>query len=277
MPLFSQHKQKTDFRFFSLGSGSSGNCYFLGNTKYGILIDAGIGIRTILKTLTEYGTSIANIRGVLVTHDHADHVKTVSYLAKKYNIPIYTTESVFAGIKRGRYGQYELEKINMRIISKDIPFVIDDFTINAFEVPHDSIDNNGFYVTFEDQHFVLATDVGRITPTIEHYMKLANHLVIEANYDPEMLRTGKYPYHLKERITCGMGHISNDIIADCLAKNYTSEKHNIWLCHLSKDNNTPELAYNAVYSKLISVGANVGIDLKLEVLSRNKASGLRYF
>ena len=276
MPLFSQQKRTTDFRFFSLGSGSSGNCYFLGNSKYGILIDAGIGIRTIQKTLKEYGSSIDNIHGILVTHDHADHVKTVSYLAKKHNIPIYTTESVFGGIKRGRYAQYELEKINMRIITKETPFVIEDFTVQAFEVPHDSIDNNGFYITFEDQHFVLATDVGRMTPTIEQYIKLANHLVIEANYDPEMLRTGSYPLRLKERITCGMGHMSNDIIACALAENYTTQK-NIWLCHLSKDNNTPDLAFDAVSKQLLNIGVNVGVDLKLEVLSRNKASGLRYF
>lgn len=164
----------------------------------------------------------------------------------------------------------------MREITKETPFVIEDFTVQAFEVPHDSIDNNGFYITFEDQHFVLATDVGRLTPTIEQYIKLANHLVIEANYDPEMLRTGSYPYRLKERITCGMGHMSNDIIASALAKNYNTQK-NIWLCHLSKDNNTPDLAFNAVSKQLLNIGVNVGVDLKLEVLSRNKASGLRYF
>lgn len=277
MPLFSQHTQTTDYCFFSLGSGSSGNCYFLGNKKYGILIDAGIGIRTIQKTLTEYGVSMGNIRGILVTHDHADHVKTISYLAKKYSLPIYATESVFGGIQRGRCSQYELERINMRTITKGISFEIEDFTIQAFEVPHDSIDNNGFHITFENQHFVLATDMGRITPEIEKYIQIANHLVIEANYDMQMLQSGKYPLHLKQRITSGMGHISNDLVAAALAKNYSSNKQNIWLCHLSKDNNTPELAFNAVHQKLKEVGVKIGTDLNLEVLSRNKASGLRYF
>lgn len=277
MPLFSQHKQTTDFRFFSLGSGSSGNCYFLGNKKYGILIDAGIGIRTIQKTLSEYGIALSSIRGILVTHDHADHVKTVSYLAKKYSLPVYTTESVFSGIQRGRCMQYELEKINMRTITRGTPFVIEDFTIEAFEVPHDSIDNNGYHIVFDKQHFVLATDMGRITPVIEQYIQIANHLVIEANYDMQMLQSGKYPLHLKQRIASGMGHISNDLVAEALAKNYSSNKQNIWLCHLSKDNNTPDLAFNTVHKKLKEAGANIGGNLNLEVLSRNKASGLRYF
>lgn len=277
MPLFGQQNIFTDFRFFSLGSGSSGNCYFLGSKKYGILIDAGINIRSILKTLTEFGSSISQVRGILVTHDHADHIKTVAYIAKKYNIPIYATESVFAGINRSRYTQHTLDKINMRVIRKGEPFLIEDFLIEAFDVPHDSIDNNGYKIDFAGQCFVLATDIGRITNTIENYATMANHLVFEANYDLEMLKNGSYPYRLKQRITSGMGHLGNHEAADFLAKIYNRNHKNIWLCHLSKDNNTPEIALNTISQKLTERGVKVGTDLKIEVLNRGKASGLRYF
>lgn len=275
MPLFSQNNNLSSFRFFSLGSGSSGNCYFLGNREYGILIDAGIGIRTINKALTEYGTSLSRIRAVLVTHDHADHIKTVGCLGTKYNIPVYATQRVHQGIERSRYTPVKIGNHSKKIIELEQAFVIEDFSITSFEVPHDSIENTGFHLDFKGQQFLLVTDVGRITPTIEKYARNANHIVFEANYDDDMLRNGAYPKYLKERICSGMGHISNKLSAQFLAEIYSDRLKNIWLCHLSKDNNTPQLAFSTIASHLESVGAKIGVNLKLETLSRHKTSGLR--
>lgn len=274
MPLFKlQNNMQSKYKFFSLGSGSSGNCYYLGNNDHGILIDAGVGIRKVLKTLREYGISFDKLRGVLVTHDHADHIKTAGCLAIKYNLPVYTTEAIHFGIRRSRFTQGELYS-SRKIIEKYQPFAIESFEITAFEVPHDSIENVGYHIRFAGETFVLITDIGRITPTIKEYAAQANHLVIEANYDNHMLSTGHYPTHLKERICNGMGHLSNHQSADFLNSIYNEQLKNIWLCHLSQDNNRPDLAYQTIAESLANAGAKIGDNLSLETLSRYKASGL---
>lgn len=270
--LFNQPK----YKFFSLGSGSSGNCYFLGSRQYGILIDAGIGVRTIKKYLREYGIAFENIVGILITHDHADHIKTLGALGGKFNIPIFTTQAIHDGIDRSRYIDADMSG-SRRVIHKEQTFAIKDFQITAFDVPHDSIENLGYRIEFEGQTFVLITDMGRATEAIQHNIKLANHLVIEANYDDEMLRNGRYPEYLKQRIASGNGHISNRISADIVSQSCSPNLKNVWLCHLSKDNNTPDIAYSTFKEKLQSKGVRVDEDIKLEVLSRYKASGLREF
>lgn len=270
--LFKQNK----YKFFSIGSGSSGNCSYLGTREYGILIDAGVGIRTIKKALREYGVSFDKIIAVLITHDHADHIKMVGYFGDKCNIPIYATQAVHEGILRNRAVQVGLHQ-SRRIIEKETPFFIKDFKITAFEVPHDSIDNVGFHIELDEQVFVLATDIGRITDTIKRYASQAHHLVIEANYDDYMLQAGRYPYYLKQRITNGMGHLSNQHSAAFIASIYNERMQNIWLCHLSQDNNHPELAYKTVELALAANGIIVGKNIRLEALSRFKVSGLREF
>lgn len=270
--LFTERK----YKFFSFGSGSSGNCYYLGTNEYGILIDAGIGIRNVQKSLREYGVSFDKIVGVIITHDHADHIKTVGCFGNKYNLPIYATQTVHDSIRRNKFLNIDL-LASRRVIDKETPFTIRDFTITAFEVPHDSIENVGYRIQFDDQVFVLLTDVGRITDTIRKYTLQANHLVMEANYDEVMLQNGRYPYYLKERITSGMGHISNRLSSEFIASIYNDNMQNIWLCHLSQDNNHPELAFKSVEQALYFNGVIVGKDVKLEALSRHKVSGLREF
>ena len=264
------------YKFFSMGSGSSGNCYYLGTREYGILIDAGVGIRTVKKALREYGVSFDKIKAVLITHDHTDHVKTVGCFGDKFNIPIYTTDTIHEGIQRNRIVQANLYQTK-RIIEKDVPFTIGEFSVTAFQVPHDSIDNIGYHIEFEGQSFVLITDIGCITDKVREYACRANHLVIEANYDEYMLQNGRYPYYLKQRIGNGMGHLSNRLSAEFIASIYNERMQNIWLCHLSQDNNRPEIAFSAVEEALKSKGCKVGEKLRLEALSRYKVSGLREF
>lgn len=267
---------ETKYKFFSLGSGSSGNCYYLGNHEYGILIDVGIGIRTIQRSLREYGIALEKIAAVLITHDHADHIKTVGCFGDKYCIPIFATQTVHDGIRRNKYINADLTT-SRRIVEKEQSFSIRDFHITAFDVPHDSLENVGYRIEFDGQIFVLITDVGRITDTIRKYAEAANHLVMEANYDETMLQNGRYPYYLKERIASGMGHISNRLSSEFIATIYNENMQNIWLCHLSQDNNHPELAYKTVEQALHDKGIIVGKDVKLEALSRHKVSGLREF
>lgn len=262
--------------FFSLASGSSGNCYYLGTTEYGLLIDAGIGLRTIKKALKDKSIEMEKIIAVLVTHDHADHIKTVGILGERMNIPVYATEGVHAGINKSRYVEDKLYA-SKRIIEKEVPFEIRDFRITAFQVPHDSTDSVGYFIELGQHKFTIATDVGHITETVGHYICQANHLVIETNYDEEMLQFGTYPAFLKERVASPTGHLSNREAAEFLATHYRPELKDIWLCHLSRDNNHPELAYKTVDIRLFQEGIRVGKDVSLVALKRTTPSDLYVF
>lgn len=261
------------YTFFSLGSGSSGNCYYLGNSKYGILIDAGIGPRIIKKRLAEHGVDMSTIWAVIITHDHFDHIRSVGHLGEKQNIPVYATDAVHRAISRTPLVKQKLNG-SVRMIKKWIPFKIKDLKITAFPVPHDSMENVGYFIEFGKNKLMIATDIGNITDDIRSFMLKANHLVIESNYDEEMLLNGRYPQSLKDRITNGTGHISNRETAQFLAKNYSSKLKNIWLCHLSGDNNHPQLAYDTVANELANKGVKVGEEVKLSVFGRNVLSDI---
>lgn len=263
-------------KFMSLASGSSGNCYYIGTEGCGILVDAGIATRTIKKRLKEAGIGMETIYGVFVTHDHADHIKSVGTLGEKQHIPVYATARIHAGIDRS-YCVADKLCTSARYIEKYRPLQFHDFLIEAFEVPHDGTDNVGYSIKAGERTFVFLTDLGEITPVAAGYIRRADYLVLEANYDEEMLRTGKYPFHLKERIASRTGHLSNQAAAGFLADNFTGRLKYIWLCHLSKDNNHPELAYKTVEWKLREKGVVVGKDVQLCALKRTTPSGLYEF
>lgn len=263
-------------KFLSFGSGSSGNCYFLGTSEYGILIDAGVGIRTLKKVLKENELGLEKIVAVFITHDHADHIKTVGCLGEKYGIPVYATEAVHRGIEKSRYVAEPLYS-SRRFLEKEVPLQIRDFTLTAFEVPHDGTDNVGYHIIYGEHKLTIATDVGHITETVARYLRMGNHLIVEANYDEEMLRQGNYPYFLKERIISPTGHLSNRETAEFLAQNFDLHVKNIWLCHLSKDNNHPELACKTVEMAMSQYGIRIGKDVNLSALKRNNPSDVFYF
>ena len=216
-------------KFISLASGSSGNCYFLGTDRYGILVDAGIGIRTIKKTLKELGIGLDIIRAVFITHDHADHIKAVGHLGEKFGIPVYSTPEVHAGINKS-YCMTEKLSTCVHYLHKGETMELEDFAITAFEVPHDGTDNVGYCINIDGKIFSFLTDLGHITPTAAEYICKANYLVLEANYDEEMLKMGPYPQYLKERIAGPNGHMSNRETADFLAENINESLKYIWLC-----------------------------------------------
>ncbi len=263
-------------KFISLASGSSGNCYYIGTERYGILIDAGIAVRTIRKSLKDVGVTMDMIRAVFVTHDHADHIKSVGGLGEKLNIPIYTTRRIHEGINKN-YCMTEKLSTSVRYLEKQQPMQLEDFRIESFEVPHDGTDNVGYCIEIDGKTFSFLTDLGEITPTAAAYIHKANYLILEANYDEEMLRMGPYAQHLKDRIASRTGHLSNRTTAEFLAENIAPHLRNIWLCHLSKDNNHPELAYKTVELKLRERGIIVGKDVQLCALKRTTPSELYEF
>jgi Metal-dependent hydrolases of the beta-lactamase superfamily I len=262
-------------RFLSLASGSSGNCYYIGTEDYGILLDAGIGIRSIKKILKDNGIGLEQIMAVFITHDHTDHIKAVGCLGEKYGIPIFATREVHTGIENSYYVEDKLYT-SRRIIEKEEAIWIKELKIIAFQVPHDASDCVGYMVQYKDQKCVLATDIGHINDTVAQYIRLANHLIIEANYDKEMLINGKYPTFLKTRIMQGTGHLCNSETAEFLAANFDLHLKNVWLCHLSKDNNHPDLAVKTVEMAMGQYGIRIGKDVNVTALKRTNPSEL-YF
>lgn len=261
-------------RFISLASGSSGNCYFIGNMFHGILVDAGIGPRTIKKRLKEVGIDFSQIMAVFVTHDHVDHIKGVGSLGEKHKIPIYTTRLVHEGMERS-YGMTEkLTNASRRFIEKNETVSIFDFHVTAFGVSHDSTDSVGYTIHYRGKRFTIATDLGYICESAAEHIRKANYLVIETNYDEMMLMTGHYPYPLKRRVAAETGHMDNKHTASFLAQNYHQGLSHIYLCHLSKDNNLPDLAYETVKEKLLENGIRVGDHLSLMPLPRTTPTKL---
>ena len=244
--------------FISLGSGSSGNCCYLGTDTSGILIDAGVRADIVEDSLLHNGLNIDNVRGILLTHDHSDHIKYAYTLLRTHkHIRLFCTNRVLMGVLRRHSISKRIKEYHTPIF-KEIPFKVLDFEVTAFEVPHDGTDNMGFSIEYGDRRFVIATDLGAVTERAHYYMSRANYLVIEANYDLKMLRLGRYPEYLKARIQTTRGHLDNTDTAAFLTEIMNPELEYIFLCHLSADNNTPEKALETVGSALREAGYKVG-------------------
>uniref|UniRef100_A0AB33JGQ9 MBL fold metallo-hydrolase n=2 Tax=unclassified Prevotella TaxID=2638335 RepID=A0AB33JGQ9_9BACT len=260
-------------KFVSFGSGSSGNSYLLYTETDGLLIDAGVGIRTLKKHFREYGLSLSQIHHVLITHDHADHIKSVGSISSDYNLPVYSTLKVHTGIEKNFCVRRKIAPHFAKIIDKDTTIQIGNFSVTPFEVPHDSSDNVGYKIVYGGVTFCILTDVGHITEQMKEIIGEANYLVIEANHDAEMLATGPYPQHLKTRISGPTGHLSNLECAKALAENATEKLRYVWLCHLSEENNHPVLAQKTIEQTLRSYGIIAGVDFQVEVLKRKIPTG----
>lgn len=260
-------------RFMSLASGSTGNCYYLEHNQQGILIDAGITHYDIKEGLAQQGLSLErDVQAILLTHNHADHARTVGTLANHYELPVYATQPVQVELDRMR-GVERIKHQERFAIEAEQPFELIGLTITPFTVPHDSADNVGYHISTEEGFsFTLATDIGHLTPTIEHYASIAHHLVLESNYDTEMLRIGKYPPFLKKRISGPLGHLSNAESVNFLCRIWRPTMRNVFLCHLSKENNHPELVRKTFDIRLFSEGIRVGKDVYITPLQRNHCS-----
>jgi phosphoribosyl 1,2-cyclic phosphodiesterase len=244
--------------YISFGSGSSGNCCYLGTRNAGILIDAGILTETVVDTLKENGIKMENIVGICLTHDHGDHVKYAYNIVRKHkHMKVYCTNRVVNGMLRKHNISKRIKDYHSPIF-KEIPFKLGNFEITAFDVPHDGDDNMGFFVRHGDKNFVVATDLGAISERARHYISQAHYLMIEANYDNEMLIKGTYPDYLKRRIQTDRGHMDNVETAAFLSEIYTPQLKYIFLCHLSNDNNTPEIALNTISKALKDRGLTIG-------------------
>lgn len=263
-------------KFFSISSGSNGNCYYIGNENTALLIDAGIGPRTIKKRLAEHNIELDSIEFILVTHDHIDHIKSLGVIADKYKIPVYATEKLHQALDRHSCTRCRLSGC----VRKTLPDTISEYkgvTFIPFIVPHDATETVGYFIDFYGVKFTFLTDVGSITDDVIKYSRMAETVIFESNYDLDMLIGGSYSSDLKVRIMKGHGHLSNEQAASAIKRIYNRNLRNIFLCHLSENNNTPELAYHEVSKGLKDIGVRIGVDVTLTCLPRKEVSGLYTF
>lgn len=244
--------------YCSFGSGSSGNSCYIGSAEGGMIIDAGIRAEDIERGLASNGIDMRHVKALLLTHDHADHVKYAYALLRNHrHLKLFCSNRVLNGMLRKHAISKRIKEYHVPIF-KEIPFKILDFEITAFDVPHDGTDNMGFSVEYDNRRFVVATDLGDVTERAAHYIAGANYLMIEANYDLNMLRFGRYPEYLKARIMGCNGHLDNRRTAEFLSEVINPRLSHIFLCHLSKDNNTPNIALKTVRDALEAKGLKVG-------------------
>ena len=259
-------------KFLCFGSGSSGNCYYLSSGQDAIIIDAGVGIRSLKKNFIKYGINHKRIKAILVTHDHLDHTRSVGTLSRLLDVKVYSSAPVLSKLHISPFSKLDLNQCVS--VEEEISFNIGNLVITPFHIPHDSAENYGYSITYDDCKFTLMTDVGMLTEQIRKYIKISNYLVLEADYDVDRLAVNpRYDKKLKERIKSGFGHLSNIQTAEILVDNYHTGLKSVWLCHLSEENNSPELAKHTVKDILSENGIFAGKDFSLNVLSRKTPSG----
>ena len=259
-------------RLCSIASGSSGNCIYVGSEKTHLLVDTGISKKRIEDGLSELGIKGEELSGVLITHEHADHIQGLGVFCRKYGIPVYATKGTIAGILEYR-GLGKVPEGLWHEIEIDHRFPIGDVDIKPFAISHDANEPSGFRVETSKQAVAVATDLGMYDDYIVENLKKLNAVVLEANHDIHMLEVGPYPYYLKQRVMGDKGHLSNELTGRLLCNILHDNLKYIMLGHLSKENNYEELAKETV--KLEVTMGDVpyrGEDLPLLVAKRDNMS-----
>lgn len=236
------------FQVHVLASGSKGNAIYIQSGGTGLLVDAGISARRIANGLAEIGVKPTDLSGILITHEHRDHVAGLPVFCRKYGVPVYAKEATWYGLGCRR----EIEPACCRILPETIR--LGELTVDPFAIPHDAADPVGFVLTNNGAKCTVATDVGFVTEPVRTALADADVLVLESNHDVTMLKNGPYPRMLQQRILSNRGHLSNADAAWTLAKLPPRPSLDVFLAHLSHENNTPSLAYNTVRDVLYTAG-----------------------
>ncbi len=256
----------------AIGSGSQGNAIIVGNEKCKILIDCGFQLNKLANKLLEVGLSPYDIDAIVVTHEHNDHIKGVVDLSDKCKIPLYMATRTHAVIKnKSCTGNINDAKPLQYVKTFVCPTEIDikGIKVEPFRISHDAVYPVGYSFSDEDSKAVYATDLGAVTPTVEAAAMGADLIMIESNYDFEMLRRGKYPVFLKTRIQGIKGHLSNNNCGEFVVKLYNTGTKNFILGHISQQNNLPEIAYATTVDALSKAGAVYGKDYNLFVAEQD--------
>jgi len=238
--------------FTILGSGSAGNCTYLETEESRLLIDAGLSLRQIRKRLARIGRAPENLTGILVTHEHSDHVQALAQLSEKFKLPVYCNRPTREAI------EYQLRiKLDCHLFETGGSFELGDILVETFMVPHDAQDPVGFLLKTAHGNIGFLTDLGHATKLVVERVRRANVLVLETNHDVKMLQDCVHrPWGLKQRILSRHGHLSNEAAAEAAAQIMSDELRHLYLGHLSRECNHPDLAYQVMSQKLQQIGAS---------------------
>lgn len=247
-----------------LASGSSGNSAFvqIGDTK--LLIDAGISARRIKKNLLELGVALEEINGVLITHEHRDHVNGLAALTQKYGVPVYARPDTF----RSMYCYARLNEMCCHNIGDS--FSVGSLKIETFNTSHDAVDPVGFSIYGHNKKCTVVTDLGFVTSNVQKALDHSDVLILEANHDVEMLQKGSYPWYLKQRILSNKGHLSNSDAAWALVRMKKKQRTNVLLAHLSEENNCPDTVRDTVFKIVEGQGYLIGSQLNIKLAKQHE-------
>jgi phosphoribosyl 1,2-cyclic phosphodiesterase len=247
-----------------LGSGSAGNCAYLETAQARILIDAGFSLRQIRKRLAAIGRAPENLTAILVTHEHSDHVQGLVQLGEKLHIPVYCNRPTQEAI------EYQLQtRLDCRLFSTGASFEIEDMEVETFSIPHDAQDPVGFLVKTADGNIGFLTDLGHATKLALERVRHASVLILESNHDVKLLQDCPHrPWSLKQRILSRHGHLSNEAAAEAAEQIMSDGLRHLYLGHLSRECNRPQLAFEVMTRRLQKIGAH---HVRLEVTSQGAA------
>lgn len=259
-------------RLCSIASGSSGNCIYVGTDATNLLVDAGISGKKTDAGLKELGIAGSEVDGILITHEHSDHISGLGVLARKYGIPIYGTKGTLNAI-RAYSGLGKVDPELFHVINSDDAFCIKDITVHPMHISHDAAEPVAYRMSHDKKKIGIITDLGMYNDYTIENLKGMDALFIEANHDVRMLQVGPYPYYLKQRILGDRGHLSNELSGRLLGALLHDNMKQVVLGHLSKENNMAELAYETVRLEIMN-GDNPydGDDFPIQVARRSDVS-----
>lgn len=256
----------------SIASGSSGNCTFVGTERTSLLVDVGVSARQAVQGLNSLDRDAREMDGILLTHEHSDHIRGIGVMARKFGLPIYGTQGTLEAVRSCR-SLGAIDEGLFHVIRSDEAFTIGDITALPFEISHDAAEPVAYRLESGGRAVAVCTDLGVYTDyTVEHLKEL-DAVLLEANHDVRMLQVGIYPYYLKQRILSDRGHLSNENAGRLLCSILNDHLQSICLGHLSKENNYEELAYETVCTE-VTLGDNPyrASDFCIRVAKRSEVS-----
>ena len=254
--------------FCSLYSGSSGNSLFIETENTKLLVDAGVSCKKIEKALEDINVDISSLDGILITHEHTDHVQGLGTLSRKFDLPVFVNQKTLDSMPKQKD---KISEKNINIFNTNEKFEIKDLKFLPFSIPHDAADPCGFNIYKDNKKLSIATDIGHINNNILKNLEESLFVMLESNYDPNVLRCSPYPFALKNRISSSTGHLSNEMAGKTISHLLDSGLKEAMLGHLSKESNFPELAYQTVLDELISNNYDEN-SFSLNVASRDEHS-----
>lgn len=252
-----------------LFSSSAGNCTYIEAGNTAVLVDAGVAGNQVEQALNSLGKKAGNLKAIIISHEHSDHIKGAGVLSRKYDIPIFANTATWEQMRR-KVGEIAVKNVRLA----DGEFFVGDLCMSPFAIHHDSADAVGYCIYSGAKKIAIMTDTGKVTEKMIAEIAGAQVVLLESNHDINMLKSGKYPAHLKKRILSNHGHLSNEDSAAVAFRLCQSGTKGLLLAHLSRENNYPELAYKVVATHLTANGITIGADIALATTKKFSPTGI---